>query len=109
MPFVGTQVTTKNAPGPASYQVTGLKSGQYCGGAVVNVVFAAGGRSVVERARAHTHAQRRDLDADRRRRVVGWGHQLSQPAAPTSSATVGDLPRAVARPVARRRRGTSNR
>jgi hypothetical protein len=41
VPFTGTQVTTKNTPGPASYQVTGLKSGQYCGGGVVNVVFAA--------------------------------------------------------------------
>lgn len=41
VPARGTQVTTKNAPGPVSYQVTGLKSGQYCGGAVVNVVFAA--------------------------------------------------------------------
>lgn len=43
VPFVGTQVTTKNSPGPSSYQVTGLKSGEYCGGAVVNVVFAAAG------------------------------------------------------------------
>lgn len=41
VPFSGSQVTTKDIPGPASYQVTGLKSGQYCGGAVVNVVFAA--------------------------------------------------------------------
>jgi hypothetical protein len=43
VPASGTQVTTRNAPGPASYQVTGLKSGQYCGGAVVTVVFTTAG------------------------------------------------------------------
>lgn len=37
----GDQVTTEQMPGPVSYQLTGLKSGQYCGGAVVNVVYAA--------------------------------------------------------------------
>jgi hypothetical protein len=52
VPFTGTQVTTKNTPGPASYQVTGLKSGQYCGGGVVNVVFAAAGASASTSAAA---------------------------------------------------------
>jgi len=43
VPATGTQVTTKDTPGPASYRVTGLKSGQYCGGAAVTVVFGAAG------------------------------------------------------------------
>jgi hypothetical protein len=43
VPASGTQVTTKDTPGPASYRVTGLKSGQYCGGAAVTVVFGAAG------------------------------------------------------------------
>lgn len=43
VPASGTQLTTRDEPGPASYQVTGLKSGQYCGGAVVTVVFGPAG------------------------------------------------------------------
>lgn len=45
VPFSGTQVTTRSTVGPVSYQVTGLKDGQYCGGAAVNVVFTAAASS----------------------------------------------------------------
>lgn len=41
LPLSGEQTTTANAAGAISYQVTGLASGQYCGGATVRVVYAA--------------------------------------------------------------------
>lgn len=41
IPFSGTVTTTQQKPSRVSYQVTGSKDGQYCGGAGVQVVFLA--------------------------------------------------------------------
>ena len=61
MPSQGQQVTTKDSPGAASYQVTGLKDGQYCGGAAVNVVFLSASQATSSAPAADHQRSGRDV------------------------------------------------